>query len=90
MSYEHDRNSFGKLLTPPFRKYMHCKGYLPLIFVKCEKRKFFAELNTLKMVANSRSKNIKNFEKSKLFFIFLTYIVIGVSYIHNFYTDAKN
>ena len=54
MSYEHDRNGFGKLLIPPFRKYIHYRVYLLLIFVKKAKRKFSQTLNTWKMTEISR------------------------------------
>ena len=54
MSYEHDRNGFGKLLIPPFRKYIHYRVYLLLIFVKKAKRKFSQTLNTWKMTEISK------------------------------------
>ena len=50
MSYEHDWNSFGKVLSPPFRKYIHCRGYFQYFLVKLWKRDFARKLNTLKMV----------------------------------------
>ena len=49
MSYEHDRNGFGKLLIPPFRKYIHYSGYFSPIFVKKAKRKISQTLDTCKM-----------------------------------------
>ena len=66
MSYEHDWNGFGKVLRPPFRKYIHCGGYLWYIFVKIEKRKFSQTLNTLKMaeILTSKMTSKKGFLKT--------------------------
>ena len=66
MSYEHDRNGFGKVLSPPFRKYIHYGGYLWLVFVKMEKRKFSQTLNTLKMaeILTSKMTSKKGFSKT--------------------------
>ena len=54
MSYEHDRNGFAKLLIPPFRKYIHYRGYFLPIFVKKAKRKISQTLNTWKKAEISR------------------------------------
>ena len=52
MSYEHDRNGFGKLLILPFKKYIHCRDYFLPIFVKKAKRKIS---QTLKHLENGRT-----------------------------------
>ena len=54
MPYEHDRNGFEKLLIPPFRKYIHYRGYFSPIFVKKAKRKISQTLKTLKFVEISK------------------------------------
>ena len=46
MSYEHGWYGVWKLLTPPFRKYIHYRGYFLLIFIKIGKTKFFEKLKT--------------------------------------------
>ena len=66
MSYGHGRNGFGKLLIPPFRKYIHYRGYFLPIFVKKAKRKISATLNTWKMTEISKV----SFGSEKQYFVF--------------------
>ena len=55
MSYEYDRNCFGKLLIPPFRKYIHYRVYLLPIFVKKIKTQIFPNIKHLENGRNFES-----------------------------------
>ena len=68
-SYGHDRNSFGKVLVTPFKKYIHYGG----IFCENRKTQIFSNI---KHLTNGRNFDLKNdlqkriFENTKrLFFV---------------------
>ena len=78
MSYEHDRNGFGKVSSPPTRKYIRYGGYLWLIFLKMRKRNFSETLNTEKkaQISSSKVTSKKGFLKTTRR-LFLWFIVHG-------------
>ena len=59
-------------------------GQVLMILQQFEKNRYFGSMSKFEYTIFWISKKIKNFWKSKLFFIFLTYIVNGVSYVHYF------